>query len=134
MIESKEEILEESVHSFIKSIIHRATTRNVRKSHNLPSLTHNSGFFYLIERILNLFTGNRRYKWHLDETYNVVPYLESHRRIILLLLNVSGILLTTCSILTMIVPLTYFDKSDITSAKPYIIQETGKTLKIDFTS
>ena len=74
MSESDKEILEESVHSFIENIIYRATTRNIRKSYNLSTPNHTSGLVSLIERILDLFTSNRQYKWQLDETYNIVPY------------------------------------------------------------
>ena len=131
MSESDKEILEESVHSFIENIIYRATTRNIRKSYNLSTPNHTSGLVSLIERILDLFTFNRQYKWQLDETYNIVPYLESHRRITLILITVSSILLITCSTLTIIVGMACVNSSEHNVAEPYIFQETGKSIISD---
>ena len=129
MSELEEEILKESVHAFINSIIHRATIRNVRKSPH-----YKSGLLSLIERILDLFTSNRQYKWQIDETYNIIPYFESHQRLILLLLTVSSILLIACSILTIIVGTAYVKLSESISTKPYTFQETGNSFKINFIS
>ena len=122
----EEETLIQSVHVFLNSIIHRATVKNVRKVSK-----HKLGLFSVIERILDLFTSNRQYKWQLDETHNIIPYFESHRRIILILITVSSILLITCVTLTLIVEIAYINDSEYILPKPYTFQETGKYINQD---
>ena len=131
MSESEEEILKESVHNFIKKIIYRATTKKIRKSYNLSTPNYNSGLLSLIERILDLFTSNRQYKWQLDVTHNIVPYQESHRRITLILITISSILLIACSTLTIMVGIAYVNDSENILAEPYTFQDTGKSSQID---
>ena len=122
----EDEKLKQSVHAFLNSIIHRATVKNVRKLSK-----HKLGLFSVIERILDLFTSSRQYKWQLDETHNVIPYFESHRRIILILVTVSSILLITCVTLTLIVEIAYINDSEYILPKPYTFQETGKYINQD---
>ena len=122
----EEEKLKQSVHAFLNSIIHRATVKNVRKLSK-----HKLGLFSVIERILDLFTSSRQYKWQLDETHNIIPYFESHQRIILILVTVSSILLITCVTLTLIVEIAYINDSEYILPKPYTFQETGKYINQD---
>ena len=122
----EEEKLKQSVHAFLDSIIHRAAVKDIRKLSK-----HKLGLFSVIERVLDLFTSNRQYKWQLDETHNIIPYFESHRRIILILITVSSILLIACVTLTFIVEIAYINDSEYVLPKPYTFQETGKYINQD---
>ena len=122
----QEEKLKQSVHAFLDSIIHRAGVKDIRKLSK-----HKLGLFSVIERVLDLFTSNRQYKWQLDETHNIIPYFESHQRIILILITVSSILLISCVTLTLIVEIAYLNYSEYILPKPYTFQETGKYINQD---
>ena len=77
-----------SIRKFIDKIIWQASLANRRKSSvylfNRPDSDNKVPFLTIFEQALDVFT-KKDYRWQIDKNEDVVPYVESERRIIILL-------------------------------------------------
>ena len=105
MNDQKENNFEPSVKTFIEKTIWNASLLNRRRSSALSNShkrKEKSSNLELFERILDLFT-HKAYKWQLDRTDYLVPYEESIRRLVIYLFIVTGIVITICTIMMIVV-------------------------------
>ena len=73
---------------------------------NRPDSDNKVPFLTIFEQALDVFT-KKDYRWQIDKNEDLVPYVESERRIIILLFILVGITLMTCNIMTAIVAITF---------------------------
>ena len=99
-----------SIRKFIDKIIWQASLANRRKSSvypfNRPDSDNKVPFLTIFEQALDVFT-KKDYRWQIYKNEDLVPYVESERRIIILLFILVGITLMTCNIMTAIVAITF---------------------------
>ena len=105
MNDQKEKDFENSVKRFIDKSIWNASLLDRRRSSAL-STSHiqkeKLSNLELLERILDLFT-HKAYKWQLDRTDYLVSYEESIERLVIYLFILTGIVITICTIMMIVV-------------------------------
>ena len=99
----KANLLSKGIHqsyvvSFVSNIIWRVSHENVKNSpNNKPQ--KRTAFLYWFERAIDLFTKKDRV-WQIDNTFGLVTYEESVKRIIIFALTLTTTSLLTCTLLT----------------------------------
>ena len=110
MTDLHESVERKSIRKVIDKIIWNASLANRRKSSvypfHRPDSEYKVPFLTIFEQALDVFT-KKDYRWQIDKNEDLVPYVESERRIIILLFILVGITLMTCNIMTAIVAITF---------------------------
>ena len=119
---SSEYIQEDSVLDFLNDTILQATQRF---SHPpwMTKKNENLNFFALFESVLELFT-KKEFKWQIEDS-DTVSYTESEKRICWLLLFLSLISLSTCTILTITIDCTHEEETLNRMANSFYIEKIG---------